>query len=435
VFRSSRNARTLFLLALCAGAAYSQPFIFYRGIVNSASFAPQGLPNGAIARGSLFSIFGRSLGPAQGTSYSAYPLGTTLQGVSVSVCQNGACVQAFPQYVSAGVVNAIMPSNAPLGPVSIRVFFNGQGGYYASATVVAASFSVFAANSGGFGPGIIQNFTPESVTLNSSTAAAKPGQTVILWGTGLGAGLNADNLAPQVGDLPVAVEIWVGGKKVTVKRYSGRSPSYAGVDVVIFDLPADTPAGCYVPIQVRVGEQVGGQTVSNSVSIAVSADGGPCSDPFNPLSQVFRKGGKLGLVMANRVNATQLIDGVDREETVEFALGTFRRENGGPFAYNALASLPPPGACTVHTVPGDFLTGSVIPAFKASGGELNAGTSISLGNLQVPGPVLPDFLYYSGTLAGTPAGFRRLNGPVSVLNSPMSDSCGFSVTEPQTIHR
>jgi uncharacterized protein (TIGR03437 family) len=101
-------------------------------------------------------------------------------------------------------------------------------------TVVASSLGIFAINSGGFGPGVVQNFTPEALPVNSAVATARPGQAVIAWGTGLGPGLNPDNVAPQPGDLPVNVEIWAGSKQVTVKRYSGRSPCCAGVDQIVF---------------------------------------------------------------------------------------------------------------------------------------------------------------------------------------------------------
>ena len=47
-----RSLRLPLLLALSLCAADAQPFIFYRGIVNAASFAPPGLPNGSIASGS-----------------------------------------------------------------------------------------------------------------------------------------------------------------------------------------------------------------------------------------------------------------------------------------------------------------------------------------------------------------------------------------------
>ncbi len=191
------------LLALGAGMTYAQPFLFYRGIVNAASFAPPGLPNGSIARGSIFSIFGRDLGPTDSPPL-AFPLQTTLGGVSIEVCQGGNCVAAIPLFVSPGQINAVMPSNAPLGEVSIRVTYNGEGNF-SPATVAASSLGVFAVNRAGFGPGIVQNFlAQDDQPVNSAVATVRPGQVVTLWGTGLGPGLNADNAQPQAGDLPVA---------------------------------------------------------------------------------------------------------------------------------------------------------------------------------------------------------------------------------------
>src|ERR1035441_7520267 len=97
------------------------PYISPRGIVNGASFAPLGAPNGLIARGSIFTIFGANLGPTTGVQVSAFPLGTTLAGVSVRVSQGSTSVDAFPLYVRNDQVNVIMPSNVPLGNVSIQV--------------------------------------------------------------------------------------------------------------------------------------------------------------------------------------------------------------------------------------------------------------------------------------------------------------------------
>ena len=54
------------LLAFSANALFAQqPILYHRGTVNAASLAPFGLPNAAIARGSVFTMFGESLGPAQ----------------------------------------------------------------------------------------------------------------------------------------------------------------------------------------------------------------------------------------------------------------------------------------------------------------------------------------------------------------------------------
>src|SRR5580704_10462837 len=77
------------LLVLAASALFAQqPILYSRTTYNSASYAPFGLPNAAIARGSVFTIFGENLGPAQSPALS-FPLSATLGGVSISVTQRG----------------------------------------------------------------------------------------------------------------------------------------------------------------------------------------------------------------------------------------------------------------------------------------------------------------------------------------------------------
>jgi uncharacterized protein (TIGR03437 family) len=129
-------------MTLFAGMATAQtaPFIYYRGIVNAASFHPQGLPSGLIARGSLFTIFGRNLGPAATAIANTYPVSEALADVSVRVFRGNTSVAALPVYVSPTSINAIMPSNAPLGAVSVQVTFIGQTGNPSPARVTEASF-------------------------------------------------------------------------------------------------------------------------------------------------------------------------------------------------------------------------------------------------------------------------------------------------------
>jgi uncharacterized protein (TIGR03437 family) len=388
----------LLLLATAATLA-AQPFVFYRGILNATSFAPQGLPNGSIARGSIFALFGRGLGPPEGDGELQFPLSTTLGGVSVEVCQGAICLPAIPLYASDGQINAIMPSNAPLGPVSLRVTYNGAAGNFSPAEVVASSFGAIAVNGGGFGPGIIQNFiAADNLPLNSAVDAARPGQTVILWGTGLGAGLNADNERPQAGDLPVAVDIWAGGKAVTVKRYSGRTPCCAGVDQISFDVPADAPTGCYVPVVLRAGG-----VVSNSVTMAITSDGGACSDPANPLDAA-RPGGRVGLVLLSRVyGEAELPMDLHLDFTSDLAGGVFQDEGAGPWHFNRLYSLPPPGACTTFSAKGGSLKTDMMAGLIASGTRLSAGEQLTLAGPSGDAVVrpLPAALNFYGTLAGT----------------------------------
>src|SRR5579864_4428824 len=113
------------LLAICLfllpAISIAQPKIYQRRLANSASFAAAGLPAGGIARGSVFSILGESLGHAGLIIASSYPIGPTLSGVSITVTQGQTTVNALPIAIAnnGGQVNAIMPSNAPLGPVSV----------------------------------------------------------------------------------------------------------------------------------------------------------------------------------------------------------------------------------------------------------------------------------------------------------------------------
>ena len=117
--------RTLCLLLTLAMApgCYAQ-LIGSRSIVNAASFMAPGLPAGAIARGSIFSIFGGHLGPASSPPL-AFPLSTTLGGVSITVTQGTTAVNAIPLYVSAGQINCLVPY-ATQGSTATIVVQNGS---------------------------------------------------------------------------------------------------------------------------------------------------------------------------------------------------------------------------------------------------------------------------------------------------------------------
>lgn len=267
----------------------AEPIIFFRAVLNAASFMPPGVPGGSIARGSIFTIFGRDIGPAARATVSAFPLETTFQNVSIEIIQGSTTVNAIPIFVSAGQLNAIMPSDAPLGRVTLRVTFNGEQSNPETVTVVENSVGIFTATGSGIGPGIVQNLVSQTVQpINTTTRTAKPGQVATLWDTGLGPISAPDNTAPPVGTLPFEVAITVGGKTVTNVFYAGRAPCCAGVDQFVFEIPADAPHGCYVPLRVRVA----GEAVSNTVTMAIESDQQRCSEPENPAIETFLSGGR-----------------------------------------------------------------------------------------------------------------------------------------------
>jgi len=324
---------------------YAQaPVITPHSIVNAASFRNPALPGGAIARGSLFSISGQNLGPALLAQPSSPPFETSLSGVSVKITQGAATIDAIPVSAIANTVTAIMPSNAPLGLASVQVTNNGLRSAPSPVTIVNTSFGIFA-NSGGQGPGTILNVNSDTgdQTLNSPSAPALPGQLVALYGTGLGPGEFPDNDTPISGDLAAQVEIFVGGVTIADKQYSGRASS-PGVDQVNFIVPSDAPLGCWVPVQVRTGG-----AVSNAVTIAISADGSPCSEPSNVLGRQLLSGGSIGVVgltrVLKRVGYRRPVD-----QTVDLAMVSLRQENASTLPFNPLFSFPPAGSRTRRRV-------------------------------------------------------------------------------------
>jgi uncharacterized protein (TIGR03437 family) len=64
--------------------------------------------------------------------------------------------------------------------------------------------------------------------------------------------------------------ISVGGVR-TAPLYAGRQAQFAGVDNIYFTIPDGAPLGCQVPVQIDPGFG------TNTASIAVTADGKPCS--------------------------------------------------------------------------------------------------------------------------------------------------------------
>ena len=56
--------RYIILVALALSIPLNaQPVVSPGGVLNTASFTPDGLPNSGIAQGSFFAVFGQNLGP------------------------------------------------------------------------------------------------------------------------------------------------------------------------------------------------------------------------------------------------------------------------------------------------------------------------------------------------------------------------------------
>ena len=311
------------LLFAAAIPLVAQPRIPPRAVVNAASFARAGLPNGKIARGSIFTVFGENLGPTTPVMVSEFPLGDTLGQISATVTQGERVVNAIPLFGNRGQVNAIMPSDARLGRGALRVRVGQTDSNPVPIEIVESSFGIFSANGTGLGPGIFQNFiSPEVQPINATATAARRGQLVTLWGTGLGPVEFPDNEAPIPETLTADIEIWVGGVAVADQDilYAGRSPCCAGVDQVIFPVPEQAPLGCYVPVFLRTR----GLILSNMATMAIAAEDGACDGS----EQLFLGGGAFGATLAADVDLELAVD-VPTPTDIELDVfaGTFRSES------------------------------------------------------------------------------------------------------------
>jgi uncharacterized protein (TIGR03437 family) len=391
----ARGMSHILLIAIASGTAFAQPAIYPRGVVNAATSAPAGLPNGSIAQGSFFTIYGASIGPTQPVQATIFPLGTTLSNVSITVGQGATAVKAIPYFVSPGLVDAIMPSNAPTGLQPMTVTFNGATSNPSPVNIVSASLNFFAFNGAGFGPAAAANFNSDgSITFNSPQATAKPGQVVIAYGTGLGAISTPDTQAAPGNSPTTPVQLFVGGVAAAV-GYSGRAPGAAGEDQINFTVPPNAPTGCWVPVYA-----VANGVTSNVVTISIDAKGSACSDPANPLTQPFNFGRKLGMLMLLHTDTLQDL-AVETPVSVQNDLliadfASIPQPNAWSFA--PIFSQPPPGACTVIQGSGDILGNTVGPSLRS---ETPLGVSMSftvtgsngdIPALQPTGSTEPSFL-------------------------------------------
>ena len=241
------------------------------------------MPNYGIAPGSLFAIQGLNLNSAAPPvlqSSAAPGLPTTLNGTSLSVTVNGVTTTPALYYASSSAVAAVLPSTTPVGNGTLTVTDNGQSAQ-TPIQVVASAVGLDTLYGTGVGAGVV---TDASFNVLGLTNSATPGQTVTLWGSGIGADASSDDRTyPQnLNNLSsVPTQVFIGGISADV-LYRGRS-QYPGPEsqynVVI---PSGVSPGCFVSVILTTGST--GAIVSNSITIPVNPGGGPCSDPGTGLN-------------------------------------------------------------------------------------------------------------------------------------------------------
>ena len=377
--KSIRSGVLSVSLALCSvqlALAQAPSIRTSEGVLSAASYAYSGLPNGGVAQGSMFAVFGDNLGPATLVEVNAFPLPTSagLAGTTVQVTVNGTTVYAIMIYTLKTQVAAVLPSNTPVGNGTLTVTYNGQPSNAVPIHVVSKAFGVFAANQGGSGPGAIQNFNSDgSLTANALNHAAHPGQVVIIWGTGIGPVSGDETASPLPGDMTnLNIHAYVGFKEAAI-QYRGRSGCCVGDDQVVITVP-DGIEGCYIPVYLTVDN-----VISNFVSMSVSSSGDVCTDAngyaANEWAQLLQQPDvKLGALVVGRIfNRNMASTGFNpggapyRDDGIEAVY-----ENWASSNYLYATGQPPVGACVVTQIPG-----GATPSFSF----------LDAGNMTVDGPV------------------------------------------------
>jgi uncharacterized protein (TIGR03437 family) len=347
-------------VAIFTSATFAQPVV--SSAVNAASYALPELPSSGIAQGSMFIVFGQRMGPATLSIINNFPLPVQLEGTSIKVTAGGTTVDAYMIYTSAGQLAAILPSGTPVGNGSLTVTYNGQTSAALQIRVVAAAFGTFSVNQAGSGPGIVQNVNSEvDRPINALNKPARPGQVMILWGTGLGPTTANERAGVVPGDLPVNVELLVGGKPASIS-YKGRSGCCAGIDQIVFTVPEGVE-GCYVPVVVKIGN-----SISNFTTMSIGR-GNACSDPNgvsgDELLAAQAKGTfSSGVIGLTRTALKISVSGFTLDSKTDSGFGSFIRFNfdrlvqsqgvGGSSAVSL-------GACTVYAYRGTSPGGPVDP--------------------------------------------------------------------------
>jgi uncharacterized protein (TIGR03437 family) len=234
-----------------AAAGSSSPAI--TAVVSGASYAP------GIAANSYITIMGSGLSEVT-TDWSNAIVGgklpVSLNGVSVSIGGQ----PAYLEYISPSQINAIAP-DLPAGTVLVTVS-NTQGTsvpFTANASVFGPAFFGWP---GGYAVATHLDFSyaaRNGIFPSLTTVPAKPGETIVLWGTGFGPAsptAPVGSLVPAGSILNAAspVTVTVGGVPATVYGVA-LAPGLAGTFQVAIQIPPGLPNGDYPVIATAGGIQ------------------------------------------------------------------------------------------------------------------------------------------------------------------------------------
>ncbi len=361
----------IFVLVLGLATSLQAQIPILTAVVNAASNLLPGLPNSAVAQGSLMVLYGTGLGPATLVSISNYPLPTALGGTSVKIAIGGKTIDALVYYSSATQAAAIVPSITPTGTGAVTVTYNGSTSASIAVSVLRNNVGLYTVNSQGTG-GAVVTFADYSYL--SPTNAANPGDTVILWANGLGPIQGDDAQRPITVDMTdVPLEVYIGGRPAPV-LFRGRNSCCASLDQINIQIPAGV-AGCVTPIVLKIGS-----LVSNTAMIPLAPAGRRCTnnDPAGKDGDLQSFIGKSRFVLGQvaLLRSTILSPGSGtgiRSDTSDDGSAFFTKfTSPNLYALGSAVDLPPSGSCAILAGPNASAFTGVPTAY------LDAGAAITL---------------------------------------------------------
>ena len=230
------------------------------GVANAAGFAP----NRPVAPGSIISIFGFSLAEFTGSA-TTIPLPVALKHVSVSFDGPEFAYPGRMFFSGQGQLNVQVPwETAGLGAVDIKIRIEDtvSGIFRLDLSESAPGIFDFVLNGERWG---IATHANGSVVTPAN--AARPGETIIVYGTGLGPVDVEQQSGEPAGSSPLTrtrgvptVRFGDASGRVT---FSGLSPGFVGLYQVNVEIPPNLPPGDYIVTLTISG------AASNEVRIAV----------------------------------------------------------------------------------------------------------------------------------------------------------------------
>jgi uncharacterized protein (TIGR03437 family) len=219
-------------------------------VTNGATF------QSGIAAGSWVTIKGAGFGNTtriwRGDEIVEGKLPTALDGISVTI--NGKPASVY--YISPGQINVQAPSDEATGPVPVEVTVNGV-----KSDPVMANLQPF---SPGFFPWPNNQVVATDANFNwrvkpdtfpgTATVPAKPGEVVILWGTGFGPtnpAIPAGQVVDQAANLVQLPVVRVGGQTAEVLG-GALTQGSAGLYQIVIRIPESAPDGD-LPVVAEVG--------------------------------------------------------------------------------------------------------------------------------------------------------------------------------------